>query len=159
MPIAGIPQPEVIQIDAHLRLRKFDGEFAFAFSWYQDPETVWLVDGVRKPYTGETLERMYRYLDKHGELYFIEWDEKPIGDVTFSETDLPIVIGDGAYRGRGIGKKVIGALIDRGRELGFSRLRVNEIYHYNFASRRCFEALGFREEEKKEKGSSFVCWL
>ena len=159
MPIAGMIQPEVIPIDDHLRLRRFNGEFAFAFGWYQDIETVWLVDGVKVPYTMEKLERMYRYLDKHGELYWIEVDEIPIGDVTFSEEDLPIVIGDAAYRGTGIGKKVIGALIARGRELGWKQLRVHEIYRYNTASRRCFESMGFRETAQTEKGSSFLLTL
>lgn len=159
MPIAGIAQPEIIQIDTHLRLRKFSGEFAFAFDWYQDTETVWLVDGVKVPYTMEKLERMYRYLDKHGELYFIEIDAIPIGDVTFSAEDLPIVIGDGAYRGKGIGRKVISALIARARSLGWKQLGVNEIYHHNVGSRKCFESLGFRESERKESGCSFVLAL
>lgn len=159
MPIAGIVQPEVVQIDEHLRLRSFDGRFAFAFDWYQDTETVWLVDGVRVPYTMEKLERMYRYLDKHGELYFIEMDGIPVGDVTFSPEDLPIVIGEPAYRGRGIGRKVISALIARARSLGWEQLRVNEIYHYNIGSRKCFESLGFRETARKETGCSFAMAL
>jgi len=163
MPICNIPQPEVIEIEETLRLRAFDGEFRFAFDWYQDAGTVWLVDGVKVPYTMEKLERMYRYLDKQGELYFIEVQEngtwKPIGDVTFWQADMPIVIGDAAYRGRGIGKLVIGTLIQRGRELGFESLQVSEIYTYNTASRACFESMGFREHEKTEDGSSFLLKL
>ena len=31
-----------------------------------------LVDGVDEPYDMDQLRRMYSYLDKHGELYFIE---------------------------------------------------------------------------------------
>ena len=46
MPIPGTEQPEFLHIDEELRLRKFDDHFDFAFDWYQDPETVWLVDGV-----------------------------------------------------------------------------------------------------------------
>ena len=159
MPIPNIEQPNILPIDDALRLRKFDDCFDFAFDWYQDEETVWLVDGVRRPYSRETLGNMYHYLDKHGELYFIEalkegvW--KPIGDVTFWPDDMPIVIGDRAYRGRGVGKKVIAALIQRGRELGFETLRVNEIYEYNTASRKCFESMGFRAYEKTEKGNRF----
>lgn len=159
MPIPNISQPKLLAITDTLRLRAFDGCYDFAFSWYQDPELVWLVDGVRQPYTWETLSNMYRYLDKHGELYFIEVLEgeewKPIGDVCFSWEDLPIVIGDPAYRGKGIGKAVISALIRRGRELGCEMLRVREIYHWNTASRKCFESLGFRECGKTEKGASF----
>ena len=159
MPIAGIVQPEIIEIEEGLRLRKFDGVFDFAFDWYQVGETVWLVDGVKRPYSRETLENMYRYLDKHGELYFIEVREngvfRPVGDVCFWQEDLPIVIGDPAYRGQGIGKKVVSALIGRGRSLGYDKLRVGEIYDYNTASRRCFESLGFRAYEKTETGWRF----
>ena len=43
MPIEGISQPEIIQIDSGLRLRRFDGQYAFAFDWYQDAEMVYLV--------------------------------------------------------------------------------------------------------------------
>ena len=72
MPIAGIRQPDIIGISEDLRLRRFDGCFDFALEWYQDTETVWLVDGMKEPYTRGKLNRMYRYLDEHGELYFIE---------------------------------------------------------------------------------------
>ena len=72
MPIPGVLQPELIEITPALRLRRFDGRFDFAFDWYQDPETVYLVDGVREPYSTQRLSAMYHYLDAHGELYFIE---------------------------------------------------------------------------------------
>ena len=158
MPIPNVIQPEIVQIEENLRLRKFDDCFDFAFTWYQDVETVYLVDGVRKPYSREKLSNMYHYLDKQGELYFIEVLEgqwMPIGDVCFRQNDLPIVIGDRAYRGRGIGKKVITALIARGRELGYGTLEVGEIYEYNTGSRKCFESLGYRAVEKTEKGKRY----
>ena len=159
MPIPNVTQPEVLNIESSLRLRRFDDRFDFAFAWYQDEEMVYLVDGVRRPYSRETLSNMYHYLDRQGELYFIEVLEKniwkPIGDVCFWQEDLPIVIGDRDYRGKGIGKKVIAALIQRGRELGYDTLGVGEIYEYNIGSRKCFESLGFRACEKTEKGSRY----
>ncbi len=159
MPIPNIPQPEILPIDETLRLRKYDGEFVFAYDWYQDVETVWMVDGVKEPYTMEKLERMYRYLDAHGELYFIEILEenrwKPIGDVAFWREDLPIVLGDKACRGKHIGRRVIAALIQRGRELRFPELFVNEIYEYNPGSRKCFESLGFHAYEATDRGSRY----
>lgn len=71
MAIQGIEQPESIQVDDNLRLRKYDGIHDFALVWYQDEETVWLVDGNRNPYTMERLGGMYRYLNNAGELYFL----------------------------------------------------------------------------------------
>ena len=159
MPIEGILQPDIVPVDDEIRLRRYDGIHGFALSWYQDPELVWLVDGVREPYDREKLDRMYRYLDAHGELYFIEIMQDgvflPIGDVTFWPDDMPIVIGDAAWRGRGVGRQVIAALVQRARELGWERLRVAEIYDWNEASRRCFEHAGFTACEKTEKGMSY----
>ena len=157
--IQGIVQPEIIQIDNTLRLRKYDGVHDFALEWYQDKETVYLVDGKRDPYTMERLGGMYRYLNNAGELYFIEALEngtyKPIGDVTFWQEDMPIVIGDRNYRGRKIGRRVVSALVQRGIALGYDYLEVGEIYDWNESSRRCFESVGFQAYEKTEKGAKY----
>ena len=159
MAMEGILQPETILIEEGLRLRKFDDIFDFALEWYHDEETNYMVDGKRGVYDCDQLSRMYHYLEKKGEVYFIEATEngtfRPIGDVTFWQEDMPIVIGDKYFRGQGIGRKVISALIQRGRELGFAYLLIGEIYDWNRASRRCFESLGFRACEKTEKGSRY----
>lgn len=156
MAIQGIEQPAVLSVGDGLRLRKFDGVYDFALEWYQDVETVWLVDGDRIPYTPELLTKMYNWLNNAGELYFIEVLERgayrPIGDVTFWQEDLPIVIGVPDYRRRGIGRNVIAALVQRGRELGFDHLSVAEIYTWNEGSKRCFESLGFTACERTEQG-------
>lgn len=163
MAIPGIQQPEILSIDETLRLRRFDGQYGFALAWYQDAETNYLVDGKREPYDWARLSRMYHYLETRGELYFIEVSEngtyQPIGDVTFWQQDMPIVIGDPQYRGRQIGRKVIAALVQRGKSLGYSSLQVEEIYDWNEGSRRCFESVGFRPYEKTENGSRYRIFL
>ena len=160
MPIQEIEQPAVIQIDPGLRLRKYDGKDDFALAWYQDEETVYLVDGKRNRYTAEKLKEMYTYLNRMGELYFIKVLQdnayKPIGDVTFWQEDMPIVIGDKSYRGKGIGKKVVRALVARGKALGFQKMYVADIYTFNQGSRRCFESVGFREYAKTEMGAKYL---
>ena len=159
MPIPGIVQPDLLEIEQGLRLRRFDGRFSFALPWYRDRETVRLVDGKETLYTMDGLEKMYTYLDAHGELYFIEvlagGGYLPIGDVTFWREDMPIVIGDRRFRGKGIGGKVVAALVARGRALGYDRLGVAEIYDGNAPSRRCFEKAGFRSCEKTARGSRY----
>lgn len=159
MPIDGVLQPEFIEIEHGLRLRKFSEIDPRAIGWYQDPETVLLVDGVARPYDAETLERMYTILERCGELYYIEVEKDgeflAVGDVTFWQQDMPIVIGNPELRGKGIGKKVIAALIERGRHLSYSELFVGEIYDFNTASQRCFESLGFKKNERTEKGWSY----
>ena len=153
----------MILINETLRLCRFDGNYDFAFEWYQDPETVLLVDGKAEPYSYETLTNMYNYLNGKGELYFIEVNEngkwKPIGDVTFWQEDMPIVIGEREYRGKGIGKKVVSALVERGKAMGYDKLFVGEIYDFNIGLQKCFESVGFRSYEKTEKGSRYVLEL
>ena len=163
MPIEGITQPEMLPVSETLRLRKYDGNHDFALFWYLDPETVWLVDGDREPYTPELLNKMYSYQDAHGELYFIEALEggrwRPIGDVCLSVDDFAIVIGERSFRGKGVGRAAASALIRRARALGWSRVRVSDIYDFNAGSRQMFASLGFREEAKTEKGHSYILSL
>lgn len=164
MPIDGITQPKAIEISSTLRLRSFDGEFDFALPWYRDPVVLKMSEGENVTlYTLETLTRMYTYLSSMGELYWIEElrDGRfvPIGDVTMWQEDMPIVLGSSDVRGRGIGKAVVSVLIERARSLGWSELRVENIFTYNEASRRLFTSCGFTECGKTENGASYMLKL
>lgn len=72
MALDGIVQPEVLAIHTGLRLRKWRDDYPPALAWYQDEETVWLVDGDGELYTPDLLGRMYDYLATEGECYWIE---------------------------------------------------------------------------------------
>lgn len=129
-----------------------------AMPWYQDIEILKYTAGVERetPYDRKTVKRMYQYLLKIGECYIIEVEEGttwvPIGDVTLSEETIPIVIGRKEYWGRGIGKKVLLSLIQRAKEIGYTRIKVKEIYSYNERSISLFRSLGFREVGKTDNG-------
>ena len=96
-------------------------------------------------------------------MFWIEFREKgewlPIGDVTLSQENLPIVIGNPTYQHQGLGRKVLKILIDLARQKGWKQLKVQEIYTFNRISRRCFESIGFVESGTTEKGLSFVLAL
>ena len=151
--------PAVLEITESLRLRRFDGPCEFALGWYQDAETLRMVDGKEEPYTPERLRNMYRYLEERGELYWIEilrdggW--VPVGDVTLMKDDLPIVIGERSLRARGIGRAVLTALIARARALGWRELLVDEIYSWNLPSQKLFEGMGFRRWESTPRGARY----
>ncbi|WP_010632701.1 GNAT family N-acetyltransferase [Sporolactobacillus vineae] len=153
-------QPEFIAINQHLRLHKFHEVDGRALDWYQDPQTLRLVDGPnRKPYDPTLLLRMYRFLDHHGELYYIEAIRAgvflPIGDVTLEPDDLPIVIGNPNFRGKGIGTQVVQVLIRRAKEQGMTELYVRDIYDYNTGSRKLFQNCGFKSDKKTKLGHSY----
>ena len=102
---------------------------------------------------------MYDYLSKMGELYFIEIYEenhwKTIGDATLSETNMPIVIGDEKYWGKGIGKKVISKLIERAKEIKLKKICIPTIYTYNERSQNLFKSMGFVEVNSNDKEKTF----
>lgn len=163
MPIENIKQPKFIKVDEKLRLSAYNGEFDFAFDWYQDMESLRLIDGEDAiPYSFEKLKRMYEYLNNIGELYFIEILSNnryiPVGDITFLKEDMPVVLAKD-FRNLGIGKKVIKKLIERGIELGYSELNVKEIFHYNIGSKKLFKSCGFVESEIRKNGSSYKLYI
>jgi GNAT superfamily N-acetyltransferase len=142
--------PQILQVDDGLRLRAFAGDpdVDLAWSWYRDLETVALVDGPGTPtYARDRVAAMYAALGAQGEVYLIElrsedgvWEA--VGDATLTPDTLPIVVAPG-WRGRGIGRRVLLRLVDRARVLGWTELRVREVYAGNDAAHRLFAGLGF----------------
>jgi RimJ/RimL family protein N-acetyltransferase len=161
MPFNNIVQPDIIEIDENLRLRKTDeSENETALPWYQNPMVLYYSEGMTEGnYDLNVICRMYKFLGTMGELYFIEALEdgawKPIGDATLSDRNMPIAIGDERYWGKGIGKKVIGKLLDRAREIGMDRIFIPAIYKYNERSRNLFTSFGFVKVAENEKEDSF----
>ncbi|RKD31579.1 GNAT family N-acetyltransferase [Thermohalobacter berrensis] len=154
-------QPEIICINKKLRLRRTKEEdWKKALNWYQNPKVLYYSEGVTtKVYSMEVIKRMYKHLSNIGELYFIEVfeneDWKAIGDVTLSEKNMPIVIGEERYWGKGIGKKVISKLINRAKDIKLKKIYIPSIYKYNERSRNLFESLGFVKVAGNEKEDSY----
>lgn len=149
--LTGVPEKQgVIDIAADLRLRSFGGEADVdaAWPWYRDVATVRLVDGPDgSPYSRRQVRDMYRALSSQGEVYMIErrdgddpWEV--VGDVTLAPHTLPIVLRPD-WRGRGIGRRVLVALIARARELGWVELHARSIDAGNTASAALFTSVGF----------------
>lgn len=150
-------QPNIIYIDDNLRLKAYDGNYEQAIPWYQDEVVYYNSEGitdVSKIPDKNYVKRMYDYLYNHGELYFIEVKENDsfaaIGDVTLKEENPPIAIGVAKYRGIGIGKKVMNAIIKRAKEVGIEKIYGSTVYEYNTASQKMHESLGFKCVEIKD---------
>lgn len=165
MPLPNIIQPDFLVVDKKIRLRKvFKEDYPLALPWYQNPRVLYYSEGVtNKVYDIQVINRMYDYLSSLGELYYIEIKEecwKAIGDVTLSDQNMPIIIGEDTYCGLGIAKKVMMQLLSRAREVGLKRIRVPAIYKYNEASRGLFVALGFvKVAENLQEESYEICLI
>lgn len=65
------------------------------------------------------------------------------------------MVGEKGLRGKKIGRRVVKALIERAKQLGYKELYVDMIYHYNTGSQRMFESVGFTAYQTTEKGKKY----
>lgn len=158
MALKEFVQPEIIEIHDALRLRKYDGHYELFLPGYQDPVVYQNSEGIfddsRIPDL-DYVKGMCTYLARVGELYYIEAKEKdtyiPIGDVTVKDENPPIAIWNSTYRGKGIGRLVMQSVIDRLKELGFTKITGSTVYQWNTPSQRLHEGLGFCKVSEDEK--------
>ena len=158
MALKEFEQPEIIDISDSLRLRKYDGHYDLFLPGYQNPVVYQNSEGIFDESRIPDLDYvigMCTYLAKVGELYYIEAKENdtyaPIGDVTVKDENPPIAIWVDAYRGKGIGKLVMQAVIDRLKTLGVERITGSTVYQWNTASQKLHEHLGFYRVSEDEK--------
>jgi RimJ/RimL family protein N-acetyltransferase len=159
-------QPGVVLHNGELRLRPvvLPDDVAVAAPWYRDPEVLHFSEGEgTPPYGAALVEQMYRAMAGRCEVYIIEvltpdgWH--PIGDAALcGEAGTPIVIGEAAYRSRGLGGRVLRLLIGRARALGWSRMVVKGIYTYNERSLRLYSGAGFRIIEQIADETGRAMW-
>lgn len=161
MPLDNFEQPEMIEINASLRLRKYDGNYESFLSGYTDPVVYQNSEGIfddNKIPDLNYVKGMCEYLSNSGELYYIEIKEnntyKLIGDITIRDENLPIAIWEDAYRGKGIGTLAMQTAIARLKMLGYQRIKGSTVYKWNIASQKMHETLGF--VKIKENGNDII---
>ena len=113
-------------------------------AWYQDKTLCKQVDNIDTVYDLDKLNRMYHYLDTHGDLFYIAYE----GTLCVQNTgELSIVICK-EYQNRHIGRAVIQKMLASATEKGFLQCYAH-IYRFNAQSRKLFEALGFVKEDEE----------
>ena len=135
-----------ITVDPQITLVPYYPNYATTLPWYQDKTLCKQVDDREEPYDLDRLKRMYRYLDHHGDLFYIKYNNRLCGDVCLQDNgEINIVITQ-PYQNRHIGRRVIHALI----QLAITQNRTKvyaRIYPFNMQSIRMFESAGFIKAE------------
>lgn len=159
-------EPYEALIDDDLRLRpvQIPEDVARAVSWYRDPEVLRLSQGEETPpFDEEIVERMFRAMVSRCEVYMIEvrlpegWHT--VGDASLCATaGTPITIGDGKFRSRGLGKRVLDLLVARARALGWARMVVSGIYTDNERALRLYRGAGFSTTGQTGEESERSMW-
>lgn len=166
MPYKDFEQPESVTINEVIRLKKFDGDFETAQSWYRKQYVYYNSEGVvdlDKIPDSEYIHRMYTYLDRSSELYFIEALENGvyvrIGDVAIKPENPPIVIGEERFLGKGYSKEIMLYVFKRLKSMGIDKVHHSIVYKHNEISLKMHLSLGFQIVDTTDEEYILDKWL
>lgn len=129
-------------VDEEIRLIPYYPNYKAALPWYQDPELCRQVDNRDGVYDSKLLRRMYRYLEQHGDLFYIKYRNRLCGDVCLQASgEVNIVIAK-PFQNKHIGRRVMEEIIRMAREKNLRELHA-EIYSFNAQSCAMFQSVGF----------------
>ena len=136
-------------VDQQITLVRYYPNYKTALAWYQDPELCRQVDNRDSVYDLALLKGMYKYLDKHGDLFYIKYKNRLCGDVCLQPSgEVNIVIAK-PFQNRHIGRRVIRAIIQLAKEKQFPRLWA-QIYSFNTQSQKMFQSMGFVKVDEEQ---------
>ena len=129
-------------VDEEISLVRYYPNYKTALVWYQDSDLCKQVDNRDTVYDFPLLKGMYKYLDRHGDLFYVKYKNRLCGDVCLQpDGEVNIVIAK-PFQNKHIGRRVIGEIIRLAKEKNIPTLRA-EIYSFNTQSQKMFQSIGF----------------
>jgi len=129
-------------INEDIQLVPYYPNYKTTLKWYQDPELCRQVDNRDQVYDLDLLKRMYRYLNTHGDLFYIKYKNRLCGDVCLQpDGEVNIVIAK-PFQNKHIGRMAMHEIIRMAAEKKIPELYA-VIYSFNDQSQRMFESVGF----------------
>lgn len=129
-------------VDDDIILVKYYPNYKAALPWYCDYDLCKQVDNRDNVYDLDLLKCMYKYLNQHGDLFYIKYKNRLCGDVCLqSDGEINIVISK-PFQNKHIGRRVIKEIINLAKEKGITQLHA-EIYSFNTQSQKMFQSVGF----------------
>ena len=133
-------------VDDKIVLVRYYPNYKTTLAWYQDLDLCKQVDNRDTAYDLELLKRMYNYLNKHGDLFYIKYKNRLCGDVCLQPSgEVNIVIAK-PFQNKHIGRRVVNEIIQLAREKNMHELQA-EIYIFNTHSQKMFQSVGFKKIE------------
>ena len=131
-------------VDEEIVLVRYYPNYKTTLAWYQDSDLCKQVDNRDTVYDLELLKRMYNYLNKHGDLFYIKYKNRLCGDVCLQPSgEINIVIAK-PFQNKHIGRRVIHEIILLAKEKHIPQLHA-EIYWFNSQSQKMFQSIGFKK--------------
>ena len=136
-------------VDKELKLVRYYPNYKTSLAWYQDLDVCKQVDNRDTVYDLDVLKRMYKYLDKKGDLFYIKYKNRLCGDVCLQPSgEVNIVIAK-PFQNKHIGRRVIKGIIQLAKEKQIPELHA-EIYSFNTQSQKMFQSVGFTKADDEQ---------
>lgn len=135
---------EIRMVDEDIRLIPYYKNNDVAIKWYQDKDVCKQVDDIDFVYDLDRLNRMYDYLTKRGDVYYIEYKSALVGDVSLKDDGEIAIVISKENQNRGIGRRVIRKILDLAKDKGMAEVKAC-IYPFNKQSQRVFTLVGFEK--------------
>ena len=136
-------------VDDEITLVAYYPNYATALEWYQDIELCKQVDNRDTAYDIKLLKGMYKYLNNHGDLFYIKYKNRLCGDVCLQPNgEVNIVIAK-PFQNKHIGRRVINEIIQLAKEKNIPQLHA-KIYWFNTQSQKMFQSIGFKKVDDED---------
>lgn len=136
-------------VDEEIVLVRYYPNYRTALAWYQDLELCKQVDNRDTVYDLELLKCMYKYLNRHGNLYYIKYKNRLCGDVCLQPSGEVNIVITKSFQNKHIGRRVINEIIKLAREMNIQELYA-EIYSFNTQSQKMFQSVGFKKVDDEQ---------
>lgn len=131
-------------IDEEIQLVQYYPNYKTTLSWYQDLDLCKQVDNRDTVYDLDLLKRMYKYLNQHGDLFYIKYKNRLCGDVCLQPNGEVNIVVAKLFQNKHIGRRVINEIIKLAKEKNIQELHA-EIYSFNTQSKKMFQSIGFKK--------------
>ena len=131
-------------VDKEITLVRYYPNYKTTLGWYQDRGLCKQVDNRDTVYDLDLLKRMYKYLDKRGDLFYIKYKNRLCGDVCLQSSGEVNIVISKPFQNKHIGRRVIKEIIKLAKENEIAELHA-EIYNFNIQSQRMFQSVGFEK--------------
>lgn len=131
-----------------IKLVPYFENYDTTLKWYEDKDVCKQVDNIDFVYDIERLKKMYNYLNTHGKLFYIEYNNELVGDISLTDDNEITIVVCKEFQNKHIGRNYVKKVLELAKENGLKSVTAN-IYAFNHQSRKMFEAVGFKQIDEE----------
>ena len=123
-----------ITVNENIKLVPYFENYDTTLKWYEDAYVCKQVDNIDFLYDIDRLQKMYNYLNTHGKLYYIEYKNELVGDISLTDDNEITIVVCKEFQNKHIGRNCVKKILELAKEKGLKSVTAN-IYDSNHQSR------------------------